>query len=99
MSKHTLLVDVYPCPWPMTKAGAPRKNVMPVHYAPYTPLQDCERCQRRSTPKQVQYRADLSLTLCMACWNILRPLSRALDEIEALRKLCRKIEREAKAHG
>jgi len=95
---HTRLIDVYPDPWPLTKAGTPRVRVQP-YYAWYTPLEDCERCEARSTPKRVNYRADLHLTLCMSCYNKLAPLSRALDEIETLRKLCRKIEREAKNHG
>jgi hypothetical protein len=95
--RHIVMAEVWPEPWPLTKAGTLRRNVYP-HLAPYTPLYDCERCAVRSVPRRVQYRPELSLTLCMSCWNKLAPLQRALDEVHALRKLCRKIEREAKIH-
>ena len=98
MAKHTALIEVWDYAMPPRKDGKPRVARSPRYWL-YTPLQDCERCGRRSTPKNVQYRSGLSLTLCMGCWNMLRPISRAIEEVEVLRKLCRKIEREAKAHG
>lgn len=83
------------------KDGKPAKRVKQ-EYAWYTPLRTCQRCGLTSTPKRVQHRSlcyeftNGQADLCMACWNVIRPMSVRSKEIYELGCLQRKLEREAK---
>lgn len=85
----------------------PRKDGKPGawRYRPgpwYTPVLQCDLCGRMGTHRTVQTRWDCRpmndfrwrvWTLCLGCWNRVRPLWAAYRKIEALRKLARKLRR------
>lgn len=57
----------------------------------YCPLYECQACARRGGGRHIQYRSLLMQTLCMACWNRLRPIERDQAAIDELGRLQRKL--------
>lgn len=70
---------------------------------PYTPLRQCERCKRVGNKRQIAPRHDVYdnecnrtyYTLCMSCWNKLRPIIYALRLYRECQSLANKIRRRA----
>lgn len=60
----------------------------------YSKLQFCDFCKKHGGPKKIQYRPHEHRTLCMSCWNKLRPIQKALNETEATKSLIRKLDKE-----
>jgi hypothetical protein len=75
---------------------------------PHTKLVECELCGFRSTPKKVSHRGDTfgwnfesrkdyttktKSTLCMGCWNKVRPIVKRQEEAEECRSIINKINR------
>ena len=69
---------------------------------PVTILIQCENCLTLSTPRKVNHKSKSgffigskysdyipSKTLCMGCWNQIRPLVKRLDDLETALKLVR----------
>lgn len=63
------------------------------HSVPYCPLYECVACHVRSGGHRIQYRSMLAKVLCMGCWNRLRPIEKAQDELNELGYLTRKLQR------
>lgn len=70
----------------------------------YTPLQNCELCGKLGTPRKVCYRNSAygwvgnegyepleKNTLCLGCWNKVRPIVEKQKELAANKKLLNKL--------
>ena len=77
---------------------------------PITWLNTCEVCGKTSTPKKVHYRSGVSCwnyinmkefsptkdTLCMGCWNKLKPIVKRQNEAKEIKRLINKLLRESR---
>lgn len=71
---------------------------------PYTPLRSCDNCGRVGNAKQIKARNDCfdlqyntaCCTMCMACWNRLRPVIHGLKKLRECQSLVNKIRRLAR---
>jgi len=59
----------------------------------YCPLYVCQACSRYGSGRQVQYRSMMDRTLCMGCWNRLKPVERRQRQLDEIGLLQRKLMR------
>ena len=84
------------------KDGKPGRRVRTC-CAWYTPVLTCEQCGRIATPRRVREREDLfdarimrarnyePIVACTACWNRLRPIFAAMNELADLAVVARRL--------
>jgi len=93
----------------LTCCGKQRYRGTTYHENPTTWLRTCDLCGKISTPKKIQYRSNEAYwnwhnkkdygakrmgTLCMSCWNKVRPLVKQEETYEKTRLLINKLNRE-----
>ena len=100
----TIQAHAYPT---FLKSGKIGKRI-DIIYCWYTPLRTCDLCKKVSTPRNISWRSDCfywnrngrndyppdQSTLCVSCWNKVKPLVKMQAELKGIKKLNAKVYRE-----